>query len=75
MATWISRYEVHRIDDPSTGRTLCFMVFLGSRAAGWKRFDRSQVPDFTGHTAWFEVERTHKGAWRFLRHVDASAPA
>lgn len=62
--------EVHRLAEPATGRTLCFMVFLGSRRAGWRRFDRSEIPDFEGDTAWFDVERNHKGQWRFLRRLD-----
>jgi hypothetical protein len=47
------------------------MVFLGSRRAGWKRFARSEIPDFEGQTAWFEVERDHKGGWRFGRRIQA----
>ena len=68
MSTPPSRHEVIRIAGPD-GRTLCFMVYLGSRKAGWRRFDADAVPPFEGKTAWFEVERD-RGQWRFLRKVE-----
>ena len=71
MGTWLRRCEVRRIADPE-GRTLCFMIFLGSRRAGWKRFERDAIPDFEGQSAWFEVERDHRGGWRFVRRLPES---
>jgi hypothetical protein len=64
--------EVRRIAD-FEGRTLCYMVHLGSRKAGWRTFRPEEVPPFEGRTGWFEVEIDRKGRWRFLRQVERPA--
>ena len=63
----LNRYKVERIATPD-GRTLCFMVFLGSRRRGWRTFQPEEVPPFTGREAVFEVE-IRRGAWTFVRQI------
>ena len=71
MRNMISRYLIKRIDDHD-GRTLCFMIYLGSRDRGWKTFDLDQVPAFEGSEAIFEIDRA-KGGWTFVRQVSSSS--
>ena len=64
----VQRHTVRRIADLE-GRTLCFMVYLGSRSRGWRTFEPQEVPDFEGKEATFEVE-VKRGKWTFLGKVE-----
>jgi hypothetical protein len=67
MRNMFDRYLLTRIADLE-GKTLCFMIYLGSRDRGWKTFQPEQVPPFEGKEAVFEIDRA-KGGWRFVRQV------
>jgi hypothetical protein len=64
----VQRHTVRRIAAPD-GRTLCFMVYLGSRSRGWRTFEPEDVPAFEGKEATFEVE-VKRGKWAFLGQVE-----
>jgi hypothetical protein len=73
VASYVFRYKVERSTDRD-GRTLFFMVRSGSRSRPHKFFFPGrppEVPPFEGASAWFEVEKTHRGEWKFLRQVEA----
>jgi len=59
-------YTVQRL--ASDGRTLCFMVYLGTRSRGWRTFRPDAVPPFEGKEATFEVTVV-KGRWVFGRRL------
>ncbi|MGA0603879.1 hypothetical protein ACO2Q3_24445 [Caulobacter sp. KR2-114] len=69
MASHVLNYEVHRRTDLE-GRTLYFMIYSGSRRRQHTFFEPSQVPAFEGASAWFAIERDHRGGWTFLRQVE-----
>jgi hypothetical protein len=71
MVTTIQRHQVHRRADLD-GKTLYFMIYSGSRNRPHKFFRPGVpplIPPFEGASAWFEVERNHRGEWKFLRQV------
>jgi hypothetical protein len=48
------------------------MIYSGSRNRPHKFFRPGVpplIPPFEGASAWFEVERNHRGEWKFLRQV------
>jgi hypothetical protein len=56
------------------GDTLFFSVRPGSLSRPWKFLEPTEVPEFEGKSAWFEVEyQSHHGAWRFLRRLEDRA--
>jgi len=76
MPTTILRYQVHRRTDLE-GKTLYFMIYSASRSRPHKFFSPGEpphIPPFEGPSAWFEVERTSRGEWKFLRQVPPRTP-
>jgi len=59
----ITRHKVERIATLD-GKTLCLMVYLGSRSRGWRTFRPAEIPPFDGESAVFEVD-IKKGVWTF----------
>jgi len=71
MTAQILKCQVHRRTDLE-GKTLYFMIYSGSRSRSHRFFRPGtppHIPPFEGASAWFEVERGHRGEWRFLRQV------
>jgi hypothetical protein len=68
----LARHTVQRLTDMD-GKTLSFMVYLGSRRRGWRTFRPEAVPPFEGETAVFEVD-IRQGVWTFVRQIAPVGP-